>query len=83
MWPSAMLALGFLAQSYSALALQNTQAELAWEQIRPGLLYARQDIPIQGSAAVRRLHWLRLNLTQPDLHLSLTPQACAGLRGCA
>ncbi len=80
MWPSAVFALCFWAQSHSALALQNTQANLAWEQIRPGLLYARQDIPIQGSDTVHRLHWLQLSLTQPDLHLGVTPQACAGLR---
>ncbi len=79
-WASVVLALCFLAQPYSAVALQNAQAELAWEQIRPGLLYARQDIPIEGYATVHRLHWLRLSLTQPDLHLGLTPQACAGLR---
>lgn len=77
---SAAFALGLWASSCSALALQNAQADLAWEQIRPGLLYAHQDIPIEGSSAVHRLHWLRLNLAQPDLHLALTPQACAGLR---
>lgn len=77
---SAALALGLWASSCSALALQNAQADLAWEQIRPGLLYARQDIPIAGSSTVQRLHWVRLSLAQPDLHLALTPQACAGLR---
>lgn len=79
-WRSATLALCLWASSYSALALQNAQADLAWEQIRPGLLYARQDIPIEGSNAVHRLHWLRLSLAQPGLHLALTPQTCAGLR---
>ena len=79
-WRSAVFALCLWALSYSALALQNVRADLAWEQIRPGLLYARQDIPIEGSGTVHRLHWLRLNLMQPDLHLGLTPQACAGLR---
>jgi hypothetical protein len=79
-WRGAALALCLWASSYNALALQNAQADLAWQQIRPGLLYARQDIPIEGTDAVHRLHWLRLNLTQPDLYLALTPQACAGLR---
>jgi len=77
---STAIALCLWASSYSALALQGTQSDLAWEQIRPGLLYARQDIPMGGSDTVHRLHWLRLNLTQPDLHLALTPPACAGLR---
>ncbi len=63
-----------------ALALQGNDTDLAWKQIRPGLQYVRQDISIQGSDAVHRLHWLRLSLTQPDLHLNLTPQTCAGLR---
>lgn len=79
-WPGAVLALCFWTLPCSALALQDAQADLAWEQIRPGLLYARQDIPIEGSNAVHRLHWLRLSLAQPDLHLALTPPACAGLR---
>jgi hypothetical protein len=61
-------------------ALQNTQADLVWEQVRPGLLYAQQDIAIEGSEALHRLHWLRLDLAQSDLHLALTPQSCAGLR---
>lgn len=80
MWRGAVLALCLWALSYSALALQNAQADLAWEQIRPGLLYARQDLPIEGSQTVHRLHWLRMSLSQPDLYLGLTPQACAGLR---
>ena len=63
-----------------ALALQNTQTELAWEQVRPGLLYAKQDVAIEGSESVHRLHWLRLDLAQAGLYLSLTPQACAGFR---
>lgn len=62
------------------LALQSSEATLEWELVRPGLFYARQEVPIEGSAAVHRLHWLRLSLMQPDLHLALTPQACAGLR---
>ena len=80
MWRGAVLALCLWVLSYSALALQNAQADLAWEQIRPGLLYARQDLPIEGSQTVHRLHWLRMSLSQPDLYLGLTPQACAGLR---
>ena len=72
-WQRATLALCLWAPSYSAHALQYAQADLAWEQIRPGLLYARQDIPIEGSDTVHRLHWLRLSLTQPELHVGLTP----------
>jgi len=79
-WRGAALAVCLWTLSYSALALQSAQADLAWEQIRPGLRYARQDIAIEGSDTVHRLHWLQLNLMQADLHLGLTPQACAGLR---
>ena len=64
----------------AALALKNNQADLTWEQVRPGLLYAKQDVAIDGSEGVHRLHWLRLDLEQTDLYLSLTPQACAGLK---
>lgn len=53
---------------------------LSWETIRPGLQYARQDVDIEGTTSQHRLHWLRLDLAQPDLHLALSPQACAGLQ---
>ena len=60
-------------------AFQSAAPALTWEQVRPGLRYARQDIAIEGTEAIHRLHWLQFELATPDLYLSLTPQACAGL----
>ncbi|MBC7919385.1 MAG: phosphodiester glycosidase family protein [Rhodoferax sp.] len=79
-WRTAVAVLGLWGVVGGALARQELASELTWEQIRPGLRYAQQDIAIPGAQAVHRLHWLALDLAQPDLYLMLTPQACAGVR---
>ena len=70
---------GVLA-AWVALTSMAWAQSLAWEPIRPGLQYAQQDIAIEGSESLHRLHWLRLDLAQPDLYVALTPQSCAGLQ---
>jgi len=74
------LGLLFLWAAAQALTPLVWAQALSWETVRAGLQYARQDIPIEGTDSMHRLHWLRLDLTQPDLHLALTPQSCAGLQ---
>jgi len=63
-----------------ALAPLAGAQQLSWETIHTGLQYARQDIAIEGTDTIHRLHWVRMDLTQRHLHLALTPQFCAGLQ---
>jgi hypothetical protein len=80
LWCRIGLTLALWTVSTASGAFQNAASALSWEQVRPGLRYARQDIAIEGKEAIHRLHWLQLELATPDLYLALTPQACAGLQ---
>ncbi len=72
------LGLGLLLSLGSARAAPG--GELPWQAVRPGVVYAAQELATRGPDQVHRLHWLRIDLAQADLAIALSPQSCAGMR---
>ena len=72
------LCLGALVALGAAQAGETS--ELQWQVVRPGVSYALQEVSTTQAEVMHRLHWLRVDLSQADLELALTPQNYAGLR---
>jgi hypothetical protein len=70
--------LGLLWALGSAQAAENP--DLQWQLVRPGVSYALQETVTAQADVKHRLHWLRVDLQQPDIEVAMTPQQCAGLR---
>ena len=74
------LALGLvLLLSFGSLRAE-PGSELPWQAVRPGVVYAAQELAASTPDQLHRLHWLRIDLQQTDLAVALSPQSCAGMR---
>jgi hypothetical protein len=70
--------LGLLAALGSAQAAESPPIQ--WQVVRPGVSYALQEAATAQADVMHRLHWIRIDLQQAELEVTLTPQNCAGLR---
>lgn len=75
-----LLALGLAALCQLAAAQAGDSAPPVWQEVRPGLSYAVQEVAASTPDMTHRLHWLRIDLQQAELEVTLSPQQCAGLR---
>lgn len=75
-----LLALGLAALCQVPAAQSGESAPPLWQEVRPGLSYSVQEFPASTPDMTHRLHWLRIDLQQVDLEVTLSPQQCSGLR---
>lgn len=76
----AVLAVCSAALWQLAVAQSGDRAAPLWQEVRPGLSYAFQEVAAGAPDMTHRLHWLRIDLQQAELEVALSPQQCAGLR---
>lgn len=75
-----MLAICSAALWQVVAAQSGASAPPLWQEVRPGISYAFQEVAASTPDVTHRLHWLRIDLQQADLEVALSPQPCSGLR---